>query len=133
MTSRVASNMAYASLCALFLPVCSFSQSTSAAAAPTKPPMNAIQIENQKTGTAAWQIGLYPYVNSNDTDQFIRGYASAVSINRGEKITFNITANPYAWKANPASVPYTIDVYRVGWYSGFGSRLMKHFGLFVGV
>jgi len=129
----VSSNRAYAWLCALALPVCSFGQSTSAATAPIKPPMDAIQIENQKTGTTAWQIGLYPYVNSNDTDQFIRGYASAVSINRGEKITFNITANPYVWKANPASIPYTIDVYRVGWYNGLGGRLMKHLGPFAGV
>src|SRR4051794_1761219 len=68
-------------------------------AKPTKPPVtvNAIQAENQKTGTSAWQIGLPPYVNSNDTDQWIRGYGSAVSINKGEKITFNITVNPYSW------------------------------------
>jgi hypothetical protein len=93
---------------------------------------NAIQLENQKLGTSAWQIGLYPYVNSNDTDQWIRGYASATSINKGERITFNITVNPYSWK--PAgSVPYYIDVYRVGWYGGLGGRLMKHLGPFNGV
>src|SRR6266568_4957438 len=78
---------------------------------------NAIQVENQKPGTAAWQIGLYPYVNSNDTDQWIRGYASATSINKGEQITLNITANPYSWKVPPQYsqvVPFTIDVYRIG-------------------
>jgi len=92
---------------------------------------NAIQLENQKTGTMAWQIGLPPYQNSNDTDMWIRGYASAVSINKGAKITFNITVNPYRWKAMPVS--YYIDVYRVGWYSGAGGRLMKHLGPFNGV
>jgi hypothetical protein len=93
---------------------------------------NAVQLENQKPGTSAWQIGLYPYVNSNDTDQWIRGYASATSINKGEQITFNITVNPYSWKTT-VPVPYYIDVYRVGWYGGLGGRLMKHLGPFNGV
>jgi hypothetical protein len=93
---------------------------------------NPVQLENQKPGTSAWQIGLPPYLNSNDTDQWIRGYASTTSINKGDKITFNITVNPYSWK--PAgSVPYYIDVYRVGWYGGLGGRLMKHLGPFDGV
>jgi hypothetical protein len=94
---------------------------------------NAIQIENQKPGTSAWQIGLYPYVNSNDTDQWIRGYASATSINKGEQITFKVTVNPYSWKAPSPPVPYNIDVYRIGWYGGLGGRLMKHLGPFAGV
>jgi Phage-related protein, tail component len=98
---------------------------------------NAIQSENQKPGTTAWQIGLPPYVNSNDTDLWIRGYASATSINKGEQITFNITANPFVWKAHDPQyspiVPFTIDVYRVGWYGGLGGRLMKHLGPFTGV
>jgi fibronectin type 3 domain-containing protein len=93
---------------------------------------NAIQLENQKPGTSAWQIGLPPYVNSNDTDQWIRGYADAVSINKGAKITFNVTVNPYSWKATETPVPYTIDVYRLGWYGGLGGRLMKHLGPFPG-
>lgn len=104
-------------------------------AKPTKPPStspNPIQVENQKPGTSAWQIGLAPYVNSNDTDQWIRGYASAVSINKGATITFNITVNPYNWKPGTAPVPYTIDVYRIGWYGGRGGRLMKHLGPFPG-
>ena len=53
------------------------------------------------------------------------------SINKGEKITLNITVNPYSWKTGP--VPYYIDVYRVGWYGGKGGRLMKHLGPFTGV
>ncbi|HKV00925.1 MAG TPA: fibronectin type III domain-containing protein, partial [Ktedonobacteraceae bacterium] len=28
--------------------------------------------------------------------------------------------------------PYTIDVYRIGWYGGLGGRLMKHLGPFLG-
>jgi len=92
---------------------------------------NDIVIENQKTGTTAWQIGLPPYAVSNDTDLWIRGYASATSINKGQSITFNITVNPYNWKSGP--VQYYIDVYRIGWYGGTGGRLMKHLGPFTGV
>jgi hypothetical protein len=94
---------------------------------------NPIVVENQKAGTSAWQIGLPPYLNSNDTDQWIRGYASATSINKGEKITFNITVNPYSWKDPKVPVSYHIDVYRVGWYGGAGGRLMLHLGPFTGV
>ena len=118
-------------LCALAMSLSMVGQTLTAPA--PKPTSNAIQRENQKAGTLAWQIGLPPYVNSNDTDQWIRGYASAVSINKGEKITFNVTVNPYNWKTHPASVPYTIDVYRIGWYGGLGGRLMKHLGPFSGV
>jgi len=132
MASRVETNGTCAFLCALAMSVSTFGQPTNAGTAPAVTPLNAIQMENLKTGTSAWQIGLPPYVNSNDTDQWIRGYASAVSINKGEKITFNITVNPYNWKTNPASVPYTIDVYRIGWYNGLGGRLMKHLGPFPG-
>jgi phosphodiesterase/alkaline phosphatase D-like protein len=92
---------------------------------------NAIVLENQKPGTTAWQIGLPPYQLSNDTDQWIRGYASAASINQGDSITFNITVNPYNWKTGP--VPFFIDVYRIGWYGGAGGRLMTHLGPFTGL
>jgi len=124
-------------LCALAMSLSTAGQPLTASAAPRpKPTLNAIQLENQKAGTPAWQIGLSPYVNSNDTDQWIRGYASAVSINKGEKITFNITVNRYNWKTDPILDPlpkYTIDVYRIGWYGGLGGRLMKHLGPFSGV
>jgi hypothetical protein len=91
---------------------------------------NAIVAENQKPGTTAWQLGP-PYLVSNDTDQWIRGYASAVSINKGGSITFFITVNPLNWKAPP--VQFYIDFYRVGWYGGAGGRLMLHLGPFTGV
>lgn len=94
---------------------------------------NAIVVENQKTGTSAWQIGLPGYTFSNDTDLFIRGYASATSINKGESITFNITVNVYDFQPQPNDWHYNIDVYRIGWYNGAGGRLMKHIGGLTGV
>lgn len=94
---------------------------------------NPIVIENQKTGTTAWQIGLPGYTLSNDTELFIRGYASATSINKGEKITFFVTVNVFDWQPQPNDRSYNIDVYRIGWYGGAGGRLMQHIGPLTGV
>src|ERR1044071_1759350 len=78
---------------------------------------NPVVIENQATGTTAWQIG--DKVATDGHGQ-IKGYASSPSINKGESINFYVTTNP------PQS--YTMDVYRIGWYQGLGGRLMQHIG-----
>jgi hypothetical protein len=49
------------------------------------------------------------------TNQEIEGYASATSINRGESIRLYV---------NTAEPTYTIEVLRLGWYGGVGSRSM---------
>jgi hypothetical protein len=86
---------------------------------------NPTYFENQQPGTLNWQIALSGYSRSDDGSLQIKGYASAASINKGESITFYITVNPVQ--------TYTIDVYRVGWYSGNGGRLMQHIGPLTGV
>jgi hypothetical protein len=79
---------------------------------------NPIVVENQQTGTAAWQI---PWGRAGtDTGGQIKGYASATSVNKGNNITFYVTTNP--------AQAYSIDVYRIGWYQGLGGRLMQHIG-----
>src|SRR5881409_3130645 len=78
---------------------------------------NPIVIENQQPGTSQWQIS---GVRATDTDGQIKGYASAVSVNKGENITFYVSVNP--------SQTYTIDIYRMGWYQGLGGRLMQRIG-----
>jgi len=87
---------------------------------------NPTYFENQNPGTLNWQIGLPGYSRSDDGSLQIKGYASAVSINRGEKITFYVTVNPL-----PAT--YSIDVYRIGWYGGNGGQLKLHVGGLTGV
>jgi len=82
---------------------------------------NPIVIENQQPGTSAWQISR---VGSDAVGQ-IKGYASATSVNKGQNITFYVSVNP--------EQPYTIDVYRMGWYQGLGGRLMEHIGPIPGV
>src|SRR5581483_9112631 len=70
-------------------------------------PQNPIQAENARAGTTAWQLD-----NASENRE-IEGYASAVSINRGESITFFVsTSDP----------TYTVEIFRTGWYGGTGSR-----------
>ncbi len=78
---------------------------------------NPIVIENRQPGSTGWQLS--SKVSSEDTNE-IRGYASAVSINKGQSITFYVTVNP--------AQTFNIDVYRVGWYGGTGGRLMQQIG-----
>ena len=74
-----------------------------------------------QTGSLGWQLGgVYGRPYGTDAVGQIKGYASAVSINHGESITFQVSVNP--------AQTYTIDVYRVGWYQGLGGRLMQHIG-----
>jgi uncharacterized membrane protein len=79
---------------------------------------NPIVVENQQTGTTAWQI---PWgAAANDTAGQIKGYASATSVNKGGSINFHVSVNP--------AQTYTIEVYRMGWYQGLGGRLMQRIG-----
>src|SRR5439155_9875210 len=80
------------------------------------PPSNPIVVENQQTGTSNWRISNY----GNDSAGQIKGYASAVSVNKGENITFHVSVNP--------AQTYNIEVFRIGWYQGLGARLMAQAG-----
>ena len=87
---------------------------------------NPTSAENANPGSLNWQMGLSGFGRADDVDLQIKGYASATSINRGERITFYVTVNP-----TPQS--YSIDVYRIGWYGGNGGQLKLHVGGLTGV
>lgn len=74
---------------------------------------NPVVVENSKSGTDSWMISN----SANDTEQQIKGYASATSVNKGQSIDFFISVN--------LAQTYDIDVYRMGWYGGARGRLMK--------
>src|SRR6266436_1769545 len=82
---------------------------TGSATAPTVTTGNPIQIENAKPGTSDWHT-----VNAASNHQ-IEGYSSSTSVNRGGNINLYV---------NTADGSYTIDVFRMGWYSGLGARRM---------
>ncbi|RKQ94073.1 all-beta uncharacterized protein [Solirubrobacter pauli] len=70
---------------------------------------NPVACENAKPGSApsTWQV-------TGRGDVTIQGYATRMSVNRGETVVFKIKT--------PASA-YTIDIYRLGYYDGSGARL----------
>ncbi len=79
---------------------------------------NPIVIENQQPGNSGWDID-NGHVGTDTVGQ-IKGYGSAITINKGDSIDFHVSVNP--------AQTYTIDVYRIGWYQGLGGRLMQHIG-----
>jgi hypothetical protein len=73
---------------------------------------NAIVRENMQTGTTTWQI---PPGRAATTQ--IQAYAGARSVLPGKSIVFYVSTQT-------EGMPYTIDIYRLGWYGGLGGRLM---------
>ncbi|HEY7976282.1 MAG TPA: N,N-dimethylformamidase beta subunit family domain-containing protein [Ktedonobacterales bacterium] len=73
---------------------------------------NPIQKENALVGTDAWRIA-----ESQAATTQIQGYASAESAAPGETLTFYVSTQI-------ASDPYSVAIYRLGWYHGAGGRLM---------
>src|SRR5581483_8153964 len=81
----------------------------SLAAGPCDPPVtNPIVCENSKPGNppSEWDI-------SGAGDPSIQGYATDISINKGDTIRFKISTTATA---------YTLNIYRMGYYQGNGAR-----------
>src|SRR5215470_10341051 len=79
------------------------------AAGPCGPPVvNPVACENTNPGTpqSVWDI-------SGSGDPSIQGFATDISVNKGDTIAFKINT--------PASA-YTITIYRMGYYQGNGAR-----------
>ena len=70
--------------------------------------LNPVQTENALPGTTDWVL------TNPATNREIEGYASLTSVNCGNAINFFIST----------AGPYTIDIYRMGWYGGAGARKM---------
>jgi hypothetical protein len=89
----------------ILLPICSFS---ARAWADCTAPANAIVAENCRPGNPAseWDI-------SGAGDATIQGYATQISVNRGQSVSFKVNTNAAA---------YHIDLYRIGFYGGNGAR-----------
>ena len=71
-------------------------------------PANQIVAENCLTGNAPaeWDVN-----GAGDTT--IQGYATDISVNVGQSITFKVSTN---------STNYRLDIYRLGYYAGLGAR-----------
>ncbi|SDY36924.1 Cadherin domain-containing protein [Jannaschia faecimaris] len=75
--------------------------------------LNPIIAENLKPGTAR-EIWDAPASNQ------IEGFATDFSVDQGEGVTFKINVNA----AEGVEVPYTIEIYRLGYYGGDGATLV---------
>src|SRR5439155_16526411 len=85
--------------------------SPAAAEAATPPACaNAIQCENELLGVgpAVWDL---PGKDAGDLS--IQGFATDISVNRGQQIDFKIKTD---------ATDYRLDIYRLGYYSGLGAR-----------
>jgi hypothetical protein len=106
----------YCLVLALFLCICLNTAAPLQAA-------DSVAVENTKPGTTAWQLtNPATMFTSNDLNPAdyanaeIQGYASLTSVNQGGSIDFHVrTINTNS---------YTLSVFRMGWYSGTGGRLM---------
>jgi hypothetical protein len=92
------------------------------AAAPLRA-ADSVALENTKPGTTLWKLtnpaNMYGDNDLNSADYAlaeIQGYASLTSVNQGGAIAFYVrTIN---------TNPYTLSIFRMGWYNGLGGRLM---------
>lgn len=79
--------------------------------------VNPIVVENRKTGSSGWRIGLGGYRVATDRDPRIAGYATETSVGVGTQIGFAVSVRP--------AQPVRIDIYRLGWYAGLGGRFVR--------
>src|SRR5206468_596426 len=69
----------------------SYSNSATATTAQTNP----VVIENLQPGSSVWQLGdIFGRLYATDDVSQIKGYASAVSVNKGESIDFYVSVDP---------------------------------------
>lgn len=74
-------------------------------------PANAIQAENCLPGTPqdVWDLP------GGAIDTTIEGFATDISVNRNETVSFKVRTAAPAWR---------LEIYRLGWYQGNGARLV---------
>jgi hypothetical protein len=71
---------------------------------------NTIACENSKPGNP---VGEWDILGAGD--ESIQGYATDISVNRGQTVRFKIKTD---------SIDYRLDIYRLGYYGGLGARLI---------
>jgi hypothetical protein len=79
------------------------------ACGPTTTSQNPIQTENVRASTTSWGI-----LHLSTTGHRIEGYADQTSVDAGGRIGLYVNVDPPS--------PYSVDVFRMGWYGGLGAR-----------
>jgi hypothetical protein len=76
------------------------------------PDAASVASENQRPGTDTWRI------TDPATAGEIAGYAGSTSYDRGATVDLHVSTRN-------GSTPYSIELYRMGWYGGQGARLLE--------
>src|SRR6266699_7086450 len=85
-----------------------------------------IRRENERPGTRDWLLTntrIDP--TTNYRCPWIEGYCSRTSVRAGQSIGIHVSTNPPS--------PFTLDIFRMGYYGGSGGRLMRSYEPFKGV
>jgi hypothetical protein len=88
-------------------------------------PDQLIVEENRRPGTRDWildQSRIEP--QSRYRSPWVEGYCSHRSVRAGDTISFHVSTNPVS--------PFTLEIYRSGYYGGDGGRLVRQLGEFAG-
>lgn len=83
---------------------------------PTEGPPPSIAVENRAAGTRAWRLPGPAYELGGEAHGDIGGYVAHQAIAPGQTQTVYVEA--------PGARTVTVQVYRMGWYSGTGGRLV---------
>jgi hypothetical protein len=89
------------------------------------PKKDLIRAENDRDGTLDWQL-TYTRVDSKMKwrSPMIEGFASHSSVRSGDALEFFVSTDP--------ATPFTIDIYRMGYYRGKGGRHLTRLGPYKG-
>src|SRR3954453_20421961 len=79
-----------------------------------------IRAENQKPGSADWQLTRVRPDRQGFRSPWIEGYCSKQSVKAGESLQIMVSSDP------PRS--FAVEIFRMGYYGGPGARLMKTLG-----
>jgi hypothetical protein len=103
-------------------------------AAEPKPDRERVKAENDREGTTDWQLTYTRIDPKSKCTRFggglggrsvlIEGFASRASVRPGDKLDFHVSTDPPS--------PFTIDLYRLGYYQGKGGRHVLRLGPFKG-
>src|SRR5689334_12699966 len=84
-----------------------------------------IKAENAKPGTTDWQLTYVKFdAKAKYRQSLIEAYCTRMSVKAGDKLGFCVSTDPAS--------PFTIDVYRLGYYGGTGGRHVRTLGPFEG-
>jgi hypothetical protein len=89
------------------------------------PQPELIRKENAKAGSSFQLTRMRPDGSKSFRSSVIEGYCSRQSVKAGETLDIFVSCKPAS--------PFTLDIFRMGYYGGTGSRLMTTLGPFQGM